>query len=230
MGETLSFAAGAGTAQGYLAAKKAGKGPGVIVIQEWWGMVPHIQDLCERLAAEGFIALAPDLYHGEKGKSPDEAGRLMMALDIERAAADLAGAAKYLLSHPRVSGKKVGVAGFCMGGQLALFAASKNPDIGVCADFYGIHPKVSVDYAAIRCPVLGLFGEKDEFVSPDSARKLEASLKAAGVKTDFTVFPQAGHAFFNDSRPEAYNKIAASQAWEKLLAALRKNLLSPAMS
>ncbi|MDE1976455.1 MAG: dienelactone hydrolase family protein [Elusimicrobia bacterium] len=228
MGEIIGFAAGTGTAQGYLAAKKAGKGPGIVVIQEWWGLVPHIQDVCERLATEGFIALAPDLYHGEKGKSPDEAGRLMMALDIGRAAADLGGAVKHLLSHPQVSGKKVGVAGFCMGGQLALFAASKNPEIGACADFYGIHPKVSVDYAAIRCPVLGLFGGKDEFVSPEAARKLESSLKSAGVQTDFTVFPQAGHAFFNDSRPEAYNKLAASRAWEKLLGAFRKSLLSPA--
>ncbi|MHB2026988.1 MAG: dienelactone hydrolase family protein [Elusimicrobiota bacterium] len=228
MGILVSFPAGGETARGYESVKKTGKGPGVIVIQEWWGLVPHIQNVCDRLAGEGFLALAPDLYRGETGKSPDDAGRLMMALDIERAARDVGGAIKHLLSHPLVSGNKVGVIGFCMGGQLALLAASKFQEIGLCADFYGIHPKVSVDYARIRCPVLGFFGEKDGFVSPALATKLESDLKSAGAKTDFTIFSGVGHAFFNDSRPEAYDKLAASKAWEKLLFALRGSLMSAA--
>ena len=206
----------------YVAKPAAGKGPGVIVIQEWWGLVPHIQDVCDRLANEGFVALAPDLYHGDKTKSPDDAGRLMMALDIDRAARDLQAAIKELLAAG-ATGKKVGVIGFCMGGQLALYAASKFSEIGVCVDFYGVHPKVKPDYKAIKCPVLGFFGEKDASVGPPVAQKLEADLKAAGVKTDFTIFP-AGHAFFNDARPEAYDGASAKQAWEKMLAALRANL------
>jgi carboxymethylenebutenolidase len=223
MGKQTTFATIGGTKSlGYLATPPGGKGPGVVVIQEWWGLVHHIQQVCDRLAAEGFVALAPDLYHGDKTKSPDDAGRLMMALDIDRAARDLHGAIKHLLASG-AAGKSVGVIGFCMGGQLALYAASKFPEVGLCADFYGIHPKVKPDYKSIKCPVLGFFGEKDAYVGPPVAKKLEDELKAAGVKTDFTIFP-ADHAFFNDSRPEVYDPAAAKQAWNKTLVSLRANL------
>lgn len=224
MGAQITFKTDGGTALGYEAVPASGKGPGLLVIQEWWGLVPHVRTLCDRFAAEGFVALAPDLYHGRIGTSPDEAGRMMMALNIEHAGRDLGGAIRHLLAHPSVLTGRVGVLGFCMGGQLALYSASRFPALGACVDFYGIHPNVKPDFRAIRCPVLGLFGEKDEFVSPESARKLEKGLKAAGVRTDFTVFAGAGHAFFNDARPEAYNKDAADKAWDKVLAFLRGSL------
>src|SRR5918999_3309937 len=122
MGEIVEFPSNGHSARGYLARSVEGAGPGVVVIQEWWGLVPHIEDVCDRFAAEGFVALAPDLYHGETTREPDEAGKLMMALNIDQAAKDLRGAVQYLLSQGGATSGKVGVIGFCMGGQLALYA------------------------------------------------------------------------------------------------------------
>ena len=198
--------------KGYLAVPDSGSGPGVIVIQEWWGLVKHIQDVCDRFAQEGFVALAPDLYHGETTGSPDDAGRLMMALEIDGAADDLAASVSFLKNHDATTGDKVGVMGFCMGGQLALYAASRNPDIGACVDFYGIHPNVKPNYGNIQCPVLGIFAEKDGFVTPEAAEQLEKDLKMAGVEAQFTVFDGCDHAFCNDSRPDVYNEDAAKLA------------------
>src|SRR5579884_2596163 len=129
-GRMVEFPSNGGTTPGYLASPPAGRGPGVIVIQEWWGLVDHIKDVAERFAREGFVALAPDLYHGEKTKEPDEAGKLMMALNIDQAAKDMRGAAAYLKGLPQVTSQQVGIVGFCMGGALALYAASVSPDIG----------------------------------------------------------------------------------------------------
>lgn len=212
-GAMVEFAANGSTTSGYLAKPESGAGPGVIVLQEWWGLVGHIKTVADRFAAAGYVALAPDLYHGEATKSPDEAGKLMMALEIDRAEKDLRGAVDYLAND--ASGDKLGVVGFCMGGQLALYAASKNARIGACVDFYGIHPNVQPDYAALEAPVLGLFAEKDSFVSPDVANELEAKLKAAGVATDFHIYPDVDHAFFNDER-EVYNLAAATDAWDRV--------------
>ena len=209
---------------GYLAVPASGSGPGVIVLQEWWGLVKHIQDVCDRLAEAGFVALAPDLYHGETTSSPDDAGRMMMALEIDRATDDLAAAVTFLKDQASVTGSKVGVMGFCMGGQLALYAASKKPDIGACVNFYGIHPNIKPEYANIQCPVLGIFAENDEFVTPLAAHQLEADLQAAGVSTDFTIYPGCDHAFCNDSREDVFNADAAQQAMAKAQEFLQKHL------
>ena len=166
MGERVSFKANGRTATGYLARPK-GNGPGVIVIQEWWGLVPHIENVADRFAAEGFFALAPDLYHGEKTTSPDQAGKLMMSLRIDEAAKDLAGAIDHLLQQPGVTGSKVGTVGFCMGGALSLFAASQNPEVGACVVFYGGHPNVKPDLSKLQAPVLGIWAGKDGFVTPE---------------------------------------------------------------
>jgi carboxymethylenebutenolidase len=192
------------------------------VIQEWWGLVEHIMRVADRFAANGYVALAPDLYHGKATQSPDEAGKLMMALQIDEAARDLDGASKFLLAQS--SGDKLGVVGFCMGGQLALFASGKNKAIRACVDFYGIHPNVKPAYREIEAAVLGLFGEKDGFVSPEVVRRLEADLKGAGVETDFTIYPGCDHAFFNDTRKEVHNVAAATDAWSRVLAFLGKHL------
>ncbi|MBI4377365.1 MAG: dienelactone hydrolase family protein [Elusimicrobia bacterium] len=201
----------------------------MIVIQEWWGLVPHIKQVCDRLAAERFVAIAPDLYHDQAAKSPDEAGRLMMALNIEKAAKDIGGVIRYLaMGHSKVAGKSIGVVGFCMGGQLALYAASQIREVGACVDFYGVHPKVQVDCSKINCPVMGFFAERDGHVPPETARKLEAQLKAHGVKTDFHIFPGVEHAFFNDSRTEGYHDATAQKAWQKMLQFLRASLSAPA--
>jgi carboxymethylenebutenolidase len=223
-GQTVEFESNGGTARGYLATPEGGGGPGVVVLQEWWGLVPHIEDVCERFAAEGFVALAPDLYHGEKTKSPDEAGKLMMALDIARAEKDMRGAVEFLLGRDDVRGESVGTVGFCMGGVLSLYAASKNRRVGACVVFYGIHPKVEPDLEALRAPVLGIYAEKDQFVPPAAARALEERLKALGKGAEFHVYPGTDHAFFNDTRPEVHDAEAAADAWRRTLEFLRRHL------
>lgn len=223
-GQMVNFKADGATTPGYLAAPKSGKGPGVIVIQEWWGLVPHIKDVCDRFADEGFVALAPDLYHGETTTSPDDAGRLMMALQIDQAEKDLQGAVIFLQGHPSIASRKVGCVGFCMGGQLSLYAASKNASIGACVDYYGIHPNVHPDFDKLRAPVLGFFGEEDSFVTPDVVKKLEQQFQQHGKKADFTIFPGAGHAFFNDSRKDAYHADLAKKTWKRMLEFFRQNL------
>jgi len=223
-GRMVEFASNGSTARGYLAKPRSGSGPGVIVLQEWWGLVDHIKAVADRFAAEGYVALAPDLYHGESTTRPDEAWRLMMALDIPRAVRDVRGAISYLLEHGSARPGKVAIIGFCMGGQLALATACADARVGACADFYGVHPQAKLDFASLRAPVLGIFAENDGFVTPAVARKLEADLQAAGKPTDFQIFPGVDHAFFNDSRPDVYNPAAASQAWRRTLTFFQANL------
>ncbi len=199
---------------GYLARPAKPNGKGVVVLQEWWGLVPHIKSVADRFAAEGYTALAPDLYRGKSTTSPDEAGRMLMALDIANAEKDLRGAITALAEQGGVKGK-VGVVGFCMGGQLALLAATTSADrVGAAVDFYGIHPNVKPDFSKLGAPVLGLFGGKDASVKP--AGLIEA-IRAAGKSIEHHTYPDAGHAFFNDARPEVYDKAAADDAWRRTL-------------
>jgi carboxymethylenebutenolidase len=225
-GEMINFQSNGGETEGYLSVPDLGSGAGVVVIQEYWGLVPHIKQVCDRFAAEGFVALAPDIYHGRSTTSPDEAGKLMMALDIDRAEKDLRGAVQHLLAHPATTGAEVGTVGFCMGGALSLYAASKNEQVGACVVFYGIHPKVRPDFDHLRAPVLGFFGERDEMVTPAKVRDLEAELKDHDKRAEMHVYPGAGHAFFNDARPEAYDPQAAADAWRRTLAFFREELKS----
>jgi carboxymethylenebutenolidase len=183
-----------------------------------------VRDVCDRFAREGFVALAPDLYRGRSTDDPGEAGRLMMGLEIPRAARDLDGAVRALLGEEAVQGSRVGAVGFCMGGQLALFAATRNPRIGAVIDFYGVHPNVTLDLSGLRAAVLGIFAERDEFVTPDVARKLEADLKGAGKRVQIRIYPGASHAFFNDTRPDVFDADAAARAWAETLAFLRAEL------
>jgi carboxymethylenebutenolidase len=224
MGQMISFKRNGGTHNGYLAPAKSGNGPGVIVLQEWWGLVPHIKDVANRFAEAGYTALAPDLFEGKTADGPDEAGRLMSALNIAETEKVLGGAVQALLDNPACSSKKVGAVGFCMGGQLALFAGALNPQIGSVVDFYGIHPAVNVDYARLEAPVLGLFAENDEFVNAAAVSQLEADLKQAGKAITVHVYKGADHAFFNDTRPDVYNADAAKDAWARTLEAFSQNL------
>jgi carboxymethylenebutenolidase len=223
-GHEIDLTSGGETVRGYLAVPASGSGPGVLVIQEWWGLVDHIRDVCDRFARDGFVALAPDLYRGERAGDPDAAGRLMMGLEIPRAARDLEAAVQALLGQEATVGARVGAVGFCMGGQLALFAATRTPRIGAVVDFYGIHPNVTLDLSRLEAPVLGIFAERDEFVPPEAARKLEADLRGAGKRARFEIYPGVGHAFFNDSRPDAYDAKAAERARSEMLAFLRAEL------
>jgi carboxymethylenebutenolidase len=227
MGEIVEFASNGGTAQGYLATPEESAGPPVVVIQEWWGLVPHIEDVCDRFAAEGFTALAPDLYHGEKATEPDEAGKLMMALNVAAAAKEMSGAVDYLLASDRTQGDRVGVVGFCMGGGLAMVLACERPDaISACVPFYGIIPWPSVepDWSKLEAAVLGHFAGDDSFFTPDKVKDLEQRLRDLGKEAVLQVHPGVDHAFFNDTRPEVYNAEIANHAWAQTLDFLRSRL------
>ena len=222
-GSTIQFPANGHTTTGFLAVPEAGRGPGVLVLQEWWGLVDHIKDVCGRLADEGFVALAPDLYHGTTTTSPDEAGKLYMALNIARAGADLRGAADALLRRAEITGTRVDVIGFCMGGQLALFAGMEYPDrIGGVVNFYGVHPAVRIDPARLRVPVLAHFAERDRSTPEAAARAVIQAIRAAGGRIEAHFYP-ADHAFFNDTRPTVYHETCARTAWRRTLAFLRRD-------
>lgn len=223
-GQMITYQANGGSFDGYLSNPAAG-GPGIIVIQEWWGLNDHIKDLSDRFAAEGFAALAPDLYQGKKATSPDEAGKLMMALNIGEAEKMLRGAIDGLLSRESCISGTVGVVGFCMGGQLAMYAAATNPEkVSACVNFYGIHPNVKPPFAQMKAALLGLFAEKDSSVNAQAVEKLRAQLSAAGKTFEFHTYKNVGHAFFNDTRPGVYDENSAKDAWQKTLAFFRMHV------
>lgn len=210
--------------QGYLAPAKAGRGPGVIVIQEWWGLVGHIKDVCDRFAEAGFTALAPDFYDGKTTDEPDEAGSLMMALNISEAEKVIRGAITALLEHEATEGSKVGVVGFCMGGQLSLFAAALDNRIGACVDYYGIHPNVQPSFRQLEAPVLGFFAEHDDYATPEAVEALGMELNALNKTHEFKTYPGTHHAFFNSERPEVFDQHAAEDSWNRMLAFFEENL------
>src|SRR5688572_28555639 len=223
MGGMIEYRANGDKAQGYLARPDTGGvGKGIIVLQEYWGLTDHIKDVCERFAKLGYTALAPDLWDGKLTTDPDEAFRMLMALDIEAFAKKLSGAMAALHAHG-ASGK-VAVIGFCMGGQLAVYAGTVLPDhVAAVIDFYGIHPKVTPDYGKLQAPVLGVFAEQDTFVTPAAGEKMKQEIEARGGSMTTYVYP-AGHAFFNDARPETYHEESATDAWEKVKDFLSRHL------
>ena len=221
MGEMVGFSANGEAAEGYLAGSEEDGGRGVIVLQEWWGLNAHIKAVADRHATERFLALAPDLYHGELTSSPDEAGKLLMALDIDRAERDLRGAVAKL---KELTGLPVGIVGFCMGGALSLFAACKNgEDIGACIIYYGGHPKVQFDYDGLRAPVLGHWAENDAFANANRDR-IAPALDSLGRPYEFHTYPGTGHAFFNDDRPEVYVRDAAELSFARSVEFFRRHL------
>lgn len=208
---------------GYLATPKSGKGPAIVVIQEWWGLVRHIEDVCDRFANEGFLACAPDLFHGKTTKSPDEAGKLVMELDAERAANEIAGAGASLLARPECSSKTYGVVGFCMGGGLAKFVATRDANVGAAVSFYGGFKKVDAKWENLAAPMILIAGEKDNGLAA-SERELADKLQKMGKNVTYKLYPNVDHAFFNDTRPEVYNAEAAADAWKMTLDFFRANV------
>jgi carboxymethylenebutenolidase len=227
MGETVEFPSNGHTCGGYLATPPSGRGPGVVVIQEWWGLNAHIRDLCDRFAAEGFVALAPDLYHGKETKEPDEAGKLLMELDLAEAARDMLGAGTWLAQSERTAGDRVGIVGFCMGGALAIFAATLSDVFAAVVPFYpymGVTAAARPDVTNIKGAVLGHFAEKDEAYTHEQVDALEAELRGAAVSVEFFWYSGADHAFFNDTRPEVYDPDAALLSWDRTRAFFRTHL------
>ena len=221
MGERVEFPSNSHTCQGSL----AGRGPAVVVIQEWWGLVPHIEDIVDRFAKEGFLAIAPDLFHGKTTKSPDEAGRLLMELDADRAEREIAGAGEYLLGRAECTSKTYGAVGFCMGGALAQYTATKEgAKVGAAASFYGGFRKLSMDWNNLEAALLLIYAGNDKSVPAAQGQELGAKLKEMGKSVDVVVYPNTNHAFFNDTRKEVYDADAAKDAWRRTLELFRAHI------
>ncbi len=227
MGEIIEFASNGSRAQGYLAVPDSGHGPGVIVIQEWWGVNPHIRDVVDRLADEGFVALAPDHYRGAVTTEPDEAGKLMLGLQIATVAKDLAGAASALVSLPSVDGDRIGTVGFCMGGGLALLAPTVSDAIVCTSAFYPATPWPDYDpdwsrYA--RKAALINKAEADEPRQGPAIASYAEQIAAHGGTVVIEEYAGSQHAFFNDDRPEVYDAAHAERAWGLTLDLFRRSL------
>ncbi len=222
MGEMIQFKSPGGSdVPGYLAAPGAGNSaPGVVVIQEWWGLDNHMKKVGDRLAEVGYRALVPDLYRGRVTQDRDEANHMMTGLDWGGATdQDLRGA----VQHLKAGGQKAAVLGFCMGGALTIMATVKIPelDAGVC--FYGIPPAEAAHPAQIKVPLLCHFANQDDWCTPDAVNGFEETLKKAGVKHELYRY-DAQHAFFNEERPEVYDATRAKEAWDRSLTFLKANL------
>lgn len=224
MGELIDFASNGGQAQGYLARPPGAPRGGVVVIQEWWGLVPHITGVADRFAAEGFLALAPDIYHGEKTTEPDAAMRLLMGMAMDQAARDIAGAADALVA---LGATRCGAVGFCMGGSLALWSATLSDAIVATVGFYPGLPweRMSTQWqryagkeALIHC------SESDGTSAADRIQQAKAGIEAAGGAVQLYDYPGTQHAFFNDARPEVYAAEAAASAWDRTIALFSRTL------
>jgi carboxymethylenebutenolidase len=219
----VEFEANGGKASGYLA-EPDGEGPGVVVLQEWWGLDDSVRGMVDRFAEEGFVALAPDLYHGETTEEPDEAEKKLMALNMDEAEKEMRGAVKHLLDHPKCNGQ-VGSVGFCMGGGLSVWAAATNPQIDAAVTYYYVMPHGKPEFSKIEAPVLGHFGTEDEFVSVEDAKALESELQEAGVEAAFEYYEGGGHAFANDhNRLGTYDEGHTKKAWDKTVSFLKEKL------
>lgn len=207
---------------GYLSEAPGGKARGaVVLIHEWWGLNAHIRGIADRLAHEGFTVFAVDLYGGRVAKEAKEAEQLMNGLDWGKAAAALRSATEAL--RQRAPGTKVAIMGFCMGGALTLLAAANDPGLDAAVPFYGIPPEQGADVARIRAPVLGHFAKNDDWCTPGRVDALEKKLKGANVAAEIHRY-DAGHAFFNDTRPEVYSRDNAETAWKRTVDFLHAKL------
>ena len=229
MGDMIEFTSGSIDARGYLALPEGGSGPGLIVIQEWWGLDDGIKHMADRFAANGFVALAPDLYHGELAEHTeiDKAGQLMSTLPADRAARDMSGAVDYLSDHEATTGDALGVVGFCMGGMLSFLLAAARPDkIKAAVPFYGFPTGDGVpDFAAIEASIRGHMAENDDFFPPSAAHDLESTLKGLGKDVEITVHEGAGHAFMSPHDAlDSYDEELAESIWPGVLSFLHDEL------
>jgi carboxymethylenebutenolidase len=225
--QNVTFPSNGNRAHGYLATPGTDHGPGVIVIQEWWGLDDHIVDVTDRFAREGFVALAPDLYGGRLAHDESTAVQYLMSLDVQQAARDLTGAVDFLLARDDVQGDRVGAVGFCMGGGLVLLLAAEAGDkVAAAVPYYGVGPGVeNADLSRITADVQGHYGEHDQGFPVDQARAFEQQLREqANGHVTFYYYP-AGHAFHNDeNKLGTYDKDSAQQAWQRTLEFLRSKL------
>jgi carboxymethylenebutenolidase len=229
MAETISFPSNGSEASGYLVRPDNGTGPGVLVIQEWWGLDSGIKEMATRLGAAGFVALAPDLYHGELAAHDemDKAGALMNAMPPDRAARDMSGAIDYLAGLDGVTGSGIGVVGFCMGGMLSFLIAAARPDkVVAVAPFYGFPPpEMEPDWSKMTATIRGHMAEHDDFFTPEGAKALEAKLQGMGKDVSLTIHPGTGHAFMGPHNAlGTLNEELASVIWPQVVEFLHDKL------
>ena len=224
MGTTIEYTRNGQKVSAYLATPQgAGPFPAVIVIQEWWGLNAHIRDVADRYAKEGYVALAPDLYHGKVTGDSNEAGKLMGALNRDEAIKDLIGGIQYLKGQKSVRAERIGVTGFCMGGSFALLLPCKTKEIRAAAPYYGEVPDEAT-LQTLACPVLYIYGDTDFWITRDDVRRLEAALKKYNKPGEAKIYPGAPHAFFNDTRQDVYRAKEAQDAWRRTVDFFAKHL------
>lgn len=205
------------TLMGYLARPDSEEAlPGIVVLQEWWGLNEHIKDVTRRFAEQGYVALAPDLYKGVVATEPDEARKLVMELDMEEAVREIQRAIGFLLEQDYVGGENAGIVGFCMGGRLVLMTAIQAENLGAAIAFYG-SPLEPDQAAAVNAPLLGLYGSEDGGIPVDAVMTMGDALTDADIEHEIHVYEGAQHAFFNDTRESSYDAEAAADAWERAL-------------
>src|SRR5438552_4936699 len=229
MRETVEFRSNGDVAPGYLVKPASGSGPGVLVIQEWWGLDSGIKEMANRLGAAGFVALAPDLYHWELAghDEMDKASTLMRSLPPDRAARDMSGAVDYLSGHSAVTSDGIGVVGFCMGGMLAFIIAANRPDkVKAIVPFYGFpQGDMEPDWSKLTASISGHMAERDDFFSPAAARALEAKLRGLGKNVTLTVHPGTGHAFMGPHNAlGTLNPELAARIWPEVVSFLKETL------
>jgi carboxymethylenebutenolidase len=228
VGQLIEFAANGGTASGHLALPAGGRGPGVVVIQEWWGLNPQIKRTADRIAEAGFVALAPDLYHGELAghDEMDKAGELMTNLPPDRAARDMGGAVDYLAGLDSVTGDGIGVIGFCMGGLLSFMLAAQRPDrVKAAVPFYGFpQGDDEPDWGGLDAAVRAHVADPDDYFPPAAAKALEQKLQSMGKDVVIAVHP-AGHGFMNEENPiGTYDAALAERLWPEVVSFLHEKL------
>ena len=220
MGNHIKYSHNGVTGAGYIALPESGSGPAVIIIQEWWGLVDHITDVADRFAAAGFVALAPDLYHGQAASEPDTAKKLMMELELDSAAKEITCAARYLLTMKSVTSSSVGVVGFCMGGSLAIWSGTLAPEITATVGFYPgssweRHAPAWANYVGKACEIH--CAEGDGTSTAPGIQEALSKIREAGGEAQAYDYPGTGHAFFNNDRPEVFNATAAKLAWARTI-------------
>ncbi len=223
--QTVSYKSGDETVNSYLALPDGtGEHPAIIVIHEWWGLNDWVKEQTQQFAAEGYVALAVDLYRGKVGTTPDEAHILMRGLPDDRGMRDLEAAFAYLSSRPDVEANKIGAIGWCMGGSWSIKLAEDQPKLAAFVVNYGALPSDPATIAKIKAPMLGNFGADDKGIPPESVHVFEAAMKADGKKADIKIYQGAGHAFQNPNNKDGYRKDATEDADKRITAFFHSNL------
>lgn len=223
--QTVTYKSGSETVTGYLVLPEgSGRHPAIIVIHEWWGLNDWVKEQAQRLAEQGYVALAVDLYRGKSTADPDVAHELMRGLPNDRALRDLEAAFQYLSSRKDVNGKRIGSIGWCMGGGFSLQLAVHEPKLAACVVNYGALPTAPADIARIHGPVLGNFGAEDRGITPADVRAFQQGMKSAKKHVDIKIYDGAGHGFENPNNKAAYRQAATEDAWQRITDFLQATL------